>query len=617
MRLKPKLRHKLLVLVAIPLMVQLGFLFSLLSNLQQAEMSGAREHRAREALASLNSIYERVSECSRTVGAAVLSKAGGPSAMDFHKMMATIPDDLSNLKAQLSEDPEAIAGADRLEQTLNASLRILDDVFGQLDHGNRIFALQHLRDLRGAIPDLVTQLNELRQRCITVADLNFDDDRRSRSRLNLLMKWAVGVNILMAVALVYFISRNITSRLSVVMENTHRLVKEQELLPAVGGDDEIAHLDTIFKDMATALERAHKKERAIIDTMPAGLAIADDAGNIQMVNPTLSQLLGIDANTISGKPLASLFYCEKPINSDDQFRELISNASDRIVETSALRADGSMFPVEVSMTSLAVFADNHHLLVMLDITERKEIERLKQEFVSMISHDLRTPLTSIQVFVNMLARGMFGEVSENVQRKATMADRNATRLIGLINDLLDIDKMESGQLNLECSPITLQSTIERALESVRGFSDQQGVELICSETISSELVDADSDRLVQVMVNLLGNAIKFSPKYSPVHVSVEESGDWLTVKVTDLGRGVPANLQSSIFERFKQVEAKDSTEKKGTGLGLAICKAIIEQHGGSIGVESEQGKGSTFWFKLPIVKVAVAASQRQQQTIDS
>jgi signal transduction histidine kinase len=231
--------------------------------------------------------------------------------------------------------------------------------------------------------------------------------------------------------------------------------------------------------------------------------------------------------------------------------------------------------------------------------ERQEIERLKQEFFSMISHDLRTPLTSIQVFVNMLSKGMFGEVSEKAKSKALMADRNATRLIGLINDLLDVDKMESGQLSLAREQAPLRMIIDRAIDSVRGVSDQQGVSV---ESLITDDVDvfADSDRMVQVLVNLLGNAVKFSDKGSTVKIGVLQRGDDVRVEVMDSGRGVPENLRESIFERFKQVSAKDSTEKKGTGLGLAICKAIVEQHGGKIGCDSVVGHGSTFWFTLPL-----------------
>lgn len=608
MRLNPRLIHKLLIVVAIPVVFQVGFLMVVMDLLQKAEDAAAREHRAREAVASLNSIYERVMETSRAVGGAVLSRGNAPSTLDFHQITATLPGDLANLKEQLNDNRAAIEGAERLEQTLNATLRIIDEVFSQLQAGDRLPAMHHLRDLRGAIPDIITQLNDLRQQCSRIADVNFDVDHKTRMKLRSMIRYGVFINIIIAAALALYINRHITSRLSVVMENTRRLVKGQELLPKVSGSDEIAHLDRIFKDMATALEMAHKKEHAIIDTMPAGLIITDGQGNIQMINPTTMRLLEYEQEELTGSAVANLFSRSKITANEDLFAELRAKAEDRIDERVVKRKSGTLFPVELSITSFTVFADTYWLIVMLDITERKEIEQMKQEFVSMVSHDLRTPLTSIQVFLNMLSRGMLGQVSEPVQKKATMADRNVGRLIRLINDLLDIDKMDSGQLDLALENTTLQSALERSVDSVKAYADQQSIAIECAPCSTSE-VSADPDRLVQVMVNLVGNAIKFSPKSSIINIAMLEDADWLTVQIIDHGRGVPDKLRDSIFERFKQVEKKDATEKNGTGLGLAICKAIVVQHGGAIGVDSVEGEGSTFWFRLPKVKTMVALTQ--------
>jgi signal transduction histidine kinase len=305
-----------------------------------------------------------------------------------------------------------------------------------------------------------------------------------------------------------------------------------------------------------------------------------------MANPSTIKMFRFrDAQASSGMMVSALFSDGKPV----------LEASERVAQ----RLDGSIFPADVSTTSFSVYDQKYSLIVVVDITERKEIERMKQEFVSMISHDLRTPLTSIQMFLSMLTKGLFGSVSDKLLSKAQMADRNAVRLIGLINDLLDIDKMESGQLNLACESTAMPFVVERSIDSVRGFAEQSGVSLesACEDGLT---VHADGDRLVQVIVNLLGNAVKFSPKGSTVKVVGKRDGTQARIEIIDQGRGVPEHLVSTIFERFKQVSAKDSTEKKGTGLGLAICKAIVEQHGGKIGCVSTVGQGSTFWFTLPL-----------------
>jgi len=605
MRVQLNLFAKALVLVAFPLVCELGFTFSLFGMVQQLDQRAMSEHHLREALASLNSVYQRLTESSKLV-ATIFTKNGSASVMALHELTAPIPGDVSNLRQQLADDPAAIASLDKLDVDLAATLRILDEVFSQVENGDRIGALQHLHDLKHALPDLTEQLDDLRGRCTRDADYNFEQQRHERRHIELLVKYAIGFNVVLAIAVAVLINRNLTSRLAIVVENTRRLAENKPLMPPVGGSDEISHLDRVFKDMALALEMAHKKERAVIDTMPAGLMIVDAAGLVQMANPTSGKLLAYEEGQLLGQPVTVLFAGSSTIDPREFIEQLFLKAKERVDERNATRCDGTSFPVELSMTSFGVNDEQYYLLVLMDISERKEIERLKQEFVSMISHDLRTPLTSIQVFLNMLGKGMLGQMSESVQRKAEMADRNASRLINLINDLLDIEKMESGQLALSQEDSSLTSIVDRSIESVRGLADQQGIslELDCAHDVH---VIADSDRLVQVLVNLLGNAVKFSSKGATVRVTVECDSSVACVKVIDQGRGIPEHLRLSVFERFKQVSTKDATERKGTGLGLAICKAIVEQHGGSIGVDSAEGHGSTFWFRLPALDIVPAA----------
>lgn len=368
----------------------------------------------------------------------------------------------------------------------------------------------------------------------------------------------------------------------------------------------VAHDITERKMAEDLLRTSEEKVRLIVESMPVGLVITDKAGTIQLVNPTTLRMFEYDQTQLIGQSLKLLFASSKESTQADFMSEITGKAIGRIYETEAVKQSGLHLPVQVSLTGFQSIDGECYLSVILDITERKEIERLKQEFVAMISHDLRTPLTSIQIFLNMLTKGTYGAMTESGMKKADMADRNATRLINLVNDLLDIEKMESGQLELNRQPSTLAGPIERSVESVRAFAEKNGV-TIETEPISTTEILADGDRLVQVITNLLGNAVKFSPSGTSVIVSTAETPDAVTVQIKDHGRGVPAHLRQSIFERFKQVEIKDATEKKGTGLGLAICRAIVEQHGGEIGVDSEEGKGSTFWFRLPTLLAPVAS----------
>jgi signal transduction histidine kinase len=226
-----------------------------------------------------------------------------------------------------------------------------------------------------------------------------------------------------------------------------------------------------------------------------------------------------------------------------------------------------------------------------------EAARLKQEFVAMISHDLRTPLTSVKGFLHLLSQDGYGAVPQKVKDRTQLAERNVARLISLIDDLLAVEKLEAGKLDISPELIPLSPVISRSVEAVRVFAEEHAVSLQ-AEPVEIN-VFADGDRLVQVLVNLLSNAVKFSPPNSVVMVSVHEQDDWVELRVTDSGCGIPADHLESVFDRFKQVRASDDRKKGGTGLGLAICKSIVEQHGGTVGVTSQEGKGSTFFFRIP------------------
>ncbi len=231
-----------------------------------------------------------------------------------------------------------------------------------------------------------------------------------------------------------------------------------------------------------------------------------------------------------------------------------------------------------------------------DITERREMERQKKEFLATVSHELKTPLTSIQGALDYVVSAQ-GDLPPNVRNMVGMAERNARRLNRLISDILDLDRLDADLLPMSFVDEPMSNIVERALDAVRMFAEKSGVELRCEEIATT--IHGDPDRLEQVLMNLLSNAVKFSPKGGLVTVSAHEEGAQLEVSVTDRGRGVPAAYREAIFERFRQVQTADGRKKGGTGLGLAICKGIVERHGGSIGVVSEEGKGSTFWFRVP------------------
>ncbi len=231
-------------------------------------------------------------------------------------------------------------------------------------------------------------------------------------------------------------------------------------------------------------------------------------------------------------------------------------------------------------------------------SDLEAVDRLKAEFLAMITHDLRSPLSAVVGNLQLVLAGMVGEVPEKVNTTIQRSERSCKRLLQLINDLLDIEKLESGKFELSLGNVRAESVIISSVESLQGLAESTGIKLT-SETTDA-LIYADGDRLVQVLINLISNAIKFSPQDAVVTVSAKDAGRAVEFRVTDQGRGIPKSHLKKIFDRFEQVEINDAKLKGGSGLGLAICKAIVEEHHGEIGVESEEGKGSTFWFRIPL-----------------
>jgi signal transduction histidine kinase/CheY-like chemotaxis protein len=243
----------------------------------------------------------------------------------------------------------------------------------------------------------------------------------------------------------------------------------------------------------------------------------------------------------------------------------------------------------------------------LQLIERSQLDALKNEFVSTVSHELRTPLTSIRGALGLLSSGLIGDVDEKAQNLLRIALTNTDRLIRLINDILDIERMESGRAPLQIRRCSLRDLCQQAVETMTSMADINSVHLELISSLGHDnapeplFFDGDSDRILQVLTNLLSNAIKFSPANSTVCLHTEATSDSILLKVSDEGRGIPSDKLDSIFDRFQQVEPADARHKGGTGLGLSICRSIVQQHSGSIWAQRNTGPGTTFYVMFPRV----------------
>jgi signal transduction histidine kinase/CheY-like chemotaxis protein len=242
----------------------------------------------------------------------------------------------------------------------------------------------------------------------------------------------------------------------------------------------------------------------------------------------------------------------------------------------------------------------------IQLSQRSELDTLKDEFISTVSHELRTPLTSIRGALGLLSSGIIGDVDAKALNLLRIAVTNTDRLIRLINDILDLERMESGRAPLQIRRCSMRDLAQQAIETMTAMADANTVHLALepftvAQAASPEALffDGDADRILQVLTNLLSNAIKFSPAASTIRVHTEATSDSILLKIVDEGRGIPPDKLDSIFDRFQQVEPSDARQKGGTGLGLAICRSIVQQHSGSIWAQRNLGPGSTLYVMLP------------------
>ena len=274
------------------------------------------------------------------------------------------------------------------------------------------------------------------------------------------------------------------------------------------------------------------------------------------------------------------------------------------------RGDGAEVPLEVVVQYVHDGVTRGVFVALArDITERKRVERLKDEFVSTVSHELRTPLTSIRGALGLMAGGVAGELSEQAHSLTTMALKNSERLCLLINDILDIEKIESGNVRFELRSQPLRPLIEQALGAQEGYAAQYGVRLELGDCDPTAAAAVDADRFLQVMANLLSNAVKFSPRGEAVRTTLDAHGGCWRVAVADSGPGIAPEFRTRIFQKFSQADASDTRTRGGSGLGLAISRAVVERMGGALNFDSEPGRGATFFAELPKADGAAAGRE--------
>ena len=597
-----KLVHKQFALIAIVLLLELVLIVSLQIVLNQADTEAKRASRAYEVSMQATQLVKQCTDTATDLMLFGITKS--PDAEQrYNTLSEEIPLKISILEKSSEEFVEDRENMRRIEVSAQTWKKVLAQIRKLLDQQSKEVGMTVYltgffnHDVRPHLRELSDELIVFLEQHRKVQAAQTERFNRSKSLLGYILIGGGIMQIVLAAASFVLISGSVTDRLGVLTENTLRLGRGLPLRSKIRGADEIAQLDAFFHEMAAALDSASKKERAIVDGMPVGFVTLNHSGMILTANPRILSMNKSGAGQMVGRSLTE--FVEALDGTSVSFQQIKELAHGRAANFLFLRTNNSTFQAELFINS--ILESEHQLLIcnILDISERHEIERLKKELVSIVSHDLKTPLTAIQGSLQLLGHGTFGTLNERGQQIVEGSQKEAERLVALVSDLLDVARMEAGRIELQRSTVSDKTVVSRSVNALHTLADRKSIKV---ETKSSETEFlADEDRLVQALVNILSNAIKYSPVDTTINIASINTDGQLEFRVSDQGPGIPMESQKRIFERFEQASTDDRTEHGGSGLGLAICKLIVEAHGGTVGVDSVQGEGSSFWFRIPVV----------------
>jgi PAS domain S-box-containing protein len=335
----------------------------------------------------------------------------------------------------------------------------------------------------------------------------------------------------------------------------------------------------------------------ILEDMPVAVLAIDAERKVIYANRRARKTLGYAETDLPGCSVDSII----PKVLDQQRQSSEPGTATSKVEEFASRKDGSTFPARIYLRTVESGTPAHMVIAIEDLTREQELDKLKREFLAMVNHDLRTPIAAVAAHLELLQVGSAGEISSAVKSKLATAQDILQGLTTLINDLVLVEKLSSGSFSLQLQSIGMAEVFERVLPIVSTAADARDIYLkFETQRVSGLKVLADRDRITQVMVNLISNAVKFSPEGSEIVIRCNALSNCMKVSVIDQGAGIPSEAINRLFDPFQQAHPAHDTAAGGFGLGLAICKKLVEQHDGQIGVESTEGCGSEFWFTLPL-----------------
>jgi PAS domain S-box-containing protein len=588
------LRQRGMIVVAFPIICQLAFVILLGFRLHQIQNYMQSETLSQDIIRRAYSLSNVI--INQLIFDYSLVEGGNfISVEEQQKQWFGLKDDVRKFLNLIEKDPlqqQGIKAFNLAMEEMNESILGFKQIFARPDW--KILAKRYQNALIAKAPGWTQVIDQI----VSVEEAKVTADSAAIERSIAALVGSVGVfafiNIGIALLLGLYFAKMISNPLTRIRNNGKLLSQRQPLLPVMKDAAEFTKLDSLLHATADDLETALKRNKELVENAADIIVSANETGDIISINRSCYKLLGYETETLIGAPMHSLAVPEQSLLADEQFRAAMQSEKPETFELQLGSKSGKTIDTRWS----CLWSQPHKKMfcVIHDISEHKRVEQMKEDFANMISHDLRSPLMAMHNSLSLILAGVKGKTSDEVNSDISRAVANLDKLMQLVNDLLDFQKLKAGRMELEREHFDARELARDTNELLGGFAERKGISL---ELPDKELiVDGDRRMLLQVLTNLVSNAIKFSPDGEKVTISMKAAENGFEFSVGDRGRGIADENLERVFETFEQ-EAR-SDEKQGTGLGLAICKLIVEAHGGRIWAESKgKGKGSTFSAFIP------------------
>ncbi len=597
-----KLTHKVALLIVVPLLFAALFVSLLIVNLNQAEQDIKAEARAHEILVQVNeAIRDAMGACG---GMLILRIYHEPKVLnDTRWAIEKLKRDRDRLLLFADENPSEASDIKAFVQLIDQGSTMFKTVLETKEDSESLSTLRVMGQMKTYSEILNVEGNKLADKKAEEGRMFRQKRKEDRQHIELLIQVFMGIGFLLGLILGFNLITTVFHRLGILMRNTVNIGIGRPLEEPLKGADELALLDEVVHQLSDDLTFLRLKERALIDNAAEIICSLDRAMRIAQINPAVERILGYDPDDLLGTAIQKLVHVDDKNAVYENLKGLGASSPETAFESRMLNKSGAY----LDMAWMARWSeqDKNIFCVVHDITERKEAERMKQEVFAMVSHDLRSPLTSVSMTLEMLDDGILGSLNERGVKLANSANESVKSLMTLINDLLESERMEHVGLVLDLANTDVEKLILQTIDFVTPEATGKAIHLTVQGKCA--MAQVDPDKIRRVLINLLNNSIKFSERETTIVTSVQDVDDGtgtvsaIEISVSDQGPGIPKDKQAIVFEKFKQAGRRDEGEKRGSGLGLAICKKIVEAHGGTIGVKSSDGiKGSTFWFRLPV-----------------